>query len=57
MAYGYAVGDVLGRLASWLARRTDVRVTLNARADWIFRTLWLVLLTLVSVVTDVANGR
>lgn len=50
MAYGYAVGDVLGRLASWLARRTDVRVTLNARADWLFRTLWLVLLTLVSVV-------
>lgn len=50
MTYGYVVGDALGRLTSWLARRTDVRVTLNARADWTFRTLWLLLLVVVSVV-------
>lgn len=48
--FGYAVGDVLGRVASWLARRTDVRVTLNARADWAFRTLWTLLLCGISVV-------
>ncbi|GAA5167631.1 alpha/beta-hydrolase N-terminal domain-containing protein [Ornithinimicrobium tianjinense] len=28
--YGYAVGDLLGRVVAWLARRTDVRLTLNA---------------------------
>lgn len=49
VAYGYLVGDVLGRAAAWLARRTDLRVRVNARADWTFRTLWLLLLVAISV--------
>lgn len=48
VTYGYVLGDLLGRLAGWLALRTDLRVSVNARADWTFRTLWLALLVLVS---------
>ncbi len=48
LAYGYVVGDVVGRLAGWLARRTDLQVRVNARADWGLRTGWLLLLVLVS---------
>nr|WP_281497261.1 alpha/beta-hydrolase family protein [Ornithinimicrobium sp. F0845] len=48
MAYGYVIGDLLGRFASWLARRTELRVELSARSDWGVRTLWVVLLVVVS---------
>src|SRR5688572_11486376 len=50
VTYGYVVGDLAGRLASWLARRTDLQVQVNARSDWMFRTLWVALLTVLSVV-------
>jgi len=48
MAYGYVIGDLLGRFSSWLARRTDLRVEINARSDWGVRTLWVTLLVVVS---------
>lgn len=57
VTYGYVVGDLLGRLAGWLARRTDLRVSVNARADWTFRTLWLALLVVVSAAVWVYGVR
>lgn len=48
LAFGYLLGRLLGRFGSWLARRTDLRVHVNARSDWAFHTLWLVLLVLIS---------
>lgn len=48
MAFGYLIGDLLGRLASWLARRTDLRVEFNARSDWGLRTIWVGLLVIIS---------
>ncbi len=48
LAYGYVIGSLLGRFVSWLARRTDLRVEINARSDWSLRTLWLVFLIIVS---------
>lgn len=50
MTFGYAVGVLLGRLASWVSRRTDLRVELNARSDWAMRTSWIALLVIVSAV-------
>lgn len=49
VAYGYVVGDLVGRVGSWAARRAGLRVTLSARADWLVRTVWLGLLTVVSI--------
>lgn len=48
LAYGYLLGSLLGRFASLLSRRTDLRIELNGRSDWAFRTSWLVLLVVIS---------
>ncbi|WP_162802037.1 alpha/beta hydrolase [Ornithinimicrobium murale] len=48
IAYGYVVGSLLGHFVSWLARRTDLRVEVNARSDWGLRTAWLAILVIVS---------
>lgn len=48
LAYGYVLGSLLGRFTSWLARRTDLRVEVNARSDWGLRTAWLAFLIIVS---------
>lgn len=57
VTYGYVLGDLLGRFTSWLARRTDLQVRINARADWMFRTGWIVLLAVLSVVAWVVGVR
>lgn len=49
LTYGYVIGDLLGRFFSWLARRADLRVELNARSDWALRVLWLLLLVVASI--------
>lgn len=48
LAYGYVIGSLLGRLATWIARKTELRVEVNARSDWGLRTGWLALLVIVS---------
>lgn len=50
LAYGYVLGSLLGRLVTWLARRTDLRVEINARTDWGMRTIWFAFLVVVSVI-------
>lgn len=57
VTFGYVVGERLGRLASWVALRTDLQIRINARTDWGFRTLWLVLLIGVSVIAWVYGVR
>lgn len=48
LAFGYVVGDLLGRLVGWFARRTDLVLRINARSDWGLRTGWQLLLVVVS---------
>ncbi|QDO88719.1 hypothetical protein FNH13_10595 [Ornithinimicrobium ciconiae] len=50
IAYGYLVGSLLGRFVSWLSRRTHLRVELSARSNWAFRTGWILLLVVVSII-------
>lgn len=57
VVYGYVVGDLGGRFVGWLARRTDLSVRVNQRSDWTFRTLWLLVLTVLSVLAWVRGVR